>query len=424
MLTLNRLIAVAAVAVAAVVLAACGSSSSSSSSGSSGSASSGTYSIGSPADLTGENAQFSESWMAGLNAAVAAVNAAGGIDGKKVTVKYEDLQSNPARATQVVTQMATSGKYDALIPTTAGNTSLPIVQAAARAKAFLLGGAAADGLQNPAVYPQSFNMNFPSAEEAAGGACMVQQLKYKKIAMATLSDPFSESQTTAISADLKKLGVEVTGTATWDFSDTNISAQLQKLKSGNPEAVFVVAYSTGVGVFFSSLKNLGWNIPVIGGISLASELVHLVSKPGTVPSTVLVQGTPSEAAPADENQQRAIKYLKSAGGVTKFTRSLTGYLYPYDALMTIKAAAEKAKSTDTATLIKTIQGFKANPQQTWITDQPVPQISAELHGLNNVEYSIVNAAAEAPEGILPAKEKIKKCITPSLTELLGPPAAG
>jgi branched-chain amino acid transport system substrate-binding protein len=430
-----RLLAAAAVVCAAALLAACGGGSSSSSSntseattggggGETEAASSEPFKIGSPTDETGELAQFSESWRAGLNAAVAAINESGGIEGSQVEVTYEDMQSDPARATQVVNTMATSGNYNALIPTSAGSVSLPIQQAAARNEALVVGGGALDGIQNPNVYPTEFNMNFPSAEGGAAQACFIQHEGYKKIAIANLSDAYSESQASDTARFAEKLGIEITGKAVWDFSATNITAQLQKLESGNPEAIFVIAYSIPVKVFFSSFKSLNWNIPVIGGISLSSELLLKATQPGTVPKHVYAVGQPSTGGPPNANQKRAIKYLKSAGGVKEFTRNLTGYLYPYDAMMTLKAAVEQSKSTEQAKLIETIEGFEENPPQTWLTNQNPPKISPEIHGLHDAEYKIVDTAAEAVDGQPPTVGKVPQCIKPTVTEMQGPTSGG
>ena len=80
-------------------LAACSSSSSTSSatggSTSSSSASSGAYTIGVTIPLSGSAASFGVVSSGGMNIAAAEINAAGGINGHKLVLKYEDDQLIP-----------------------------------------------------------------------------------------------------------------------------------------------------------------------------------------------------------------------------------------------------------------------------------------------------------------------------------------
>src|SRR5215831_7082698 len=94
----------ALLATSALAVAGCGSSSA----GGSGSGGSGTMNIGVIYPFTGANADQGAIGMAGCLTGVAAVNAAGGVQGRKFVCKSFDTKGDPADATSAANQMMAS----------------------------------------------------------------------------------------------------------------------------------------------------------------------------------------------------------------------------------------------------------------------------------------------------------------------------
>src|SRR5580698_1901993 len=68
------------------------------------------YKIGMSAGLTGYAATVDRAWRDGVEVAIAAVNAAGGIDGRKLELVVEDNHSEPQEAVTAYRKMLSSDK--------------------------------------------------------------------------------------------------------------------------------------------------------------------------------------------------------------------------------------------------------------------------------------------------------------------------
>src|SRR5262245_37741130 len=73
------------------------------------------YKIGISAGLTGYAATVDRAWRDGVEVAAAAVNAKGGIMGRKVEVVTEDNKSEPQEAVTVYRKMISSDKVDVFL---------------------------------------------------------------------------------------------------------------------------------------------------------------------------------------------------------------------------------------------------------------------------------------------------------------------
>jgi branched-chain amino acid transport system substrate-binding protein len=394
--------------VVVLALAGCGSSSS----GGSGGSSSGPIKLGSPTAMTGADAQVGLTWEKGQNAAVAYINAHGGILGRKVEIDRADTQSNPSQATNVTNQMIQSKQYAALIPADGGVDSGPIYEAVSRAKFLALGGAALPNLADPKVYPTAFESSFSPTELGKAAACMVPALGFKSVAIIGLNDSFSQTEVKQWVAKFKQLGIKVTGNQEMGYSDTSATPQLQKLQEGHPQAVLAVLYGPSVGVAFSGMKSLGWDPPFIGDLSVATFPLSAVAKSADYPSKVYGLGTPATtrlASGYNPRQKTAISYLKSAAHVTTFQAAMNTYAYGYDAVMLYKTGAELAKSTNQSAVIKALEGLQAHPSPTGALNENEPPISSSYHGLLHGQMYLLNMKSPFTDGTFAAIKPIPDC---------------
>src|SRR3712207_799303 len=75
----------------------------------------GTIKVGVYGDLSGQTSSFGESTRDGVRMAVDEINAAGGINGRKIEVLVEDDQGQPQQASTVVTKLINQDKVVAII---------------------------------------------------------------------------------------------------------------------------------------------------------------------------------------------------------------------------------------------------------------------------------------------------------------------
>src|SRR5437868_5847195 len=83
-----------------------------------------TIKVGVYGDLTGQTSSFGQSTKNGIELAVDEINAAGGVNGKKIQLVVEDDQGRPEQAKTVVQKLISQDKVQAVLGEVASTNSL------------------------------------------------------------------------------------------------------------------------------------------------------------------------------------------------------------------------------------------------------------------------------------------------------------
>ncbi|MCK4458341.1 MAG: ABC transporter substrate-binding protein [Methanosarcinales archaeon] len=94
--------------------------------------------IGAILPLTGEAAEYGEDAKLGIDLAVEEINAAGGINGKRIQVVYEDSQATPSQGVSAIQKLTTVDKVPVIIGAMASSVTLAIAPIAEENKVVLL----------------------------------------------------------------------------------------------------------------------------------------------------------------------------------------------------------------------------------------------------------------------------------------------
>jgi branched-chain amino acid transport system substrate-binding protein len=410
---------VSALAVGSLLLTtACSSSSksagSSSGSSSGGGSTSGEFRIASPIDRTGSDAGIGTFWSAGLDAAVKKVNGDGGILGRKVVVDYKDTQSNPQTATQVTDAMLSTGKYQALIPTASGAQSLPILQVVNKYKILTAGTGPLLDMGDPTKYPTVFNDNFSPTDQGKAVGCLTLSFKPKKVAFLYIDDPLPVAEVGVMTPMFKSAGIDVVADEKYDFAATDISAQVQKIAGAKPDVIVVMAYFNALSTAIKALDaaGLGKTVQMVGDADTSAAPPATFLAAGTdLPAKLssmqwqINARTGDDLSPAQKQASDAV--TDAIGG--KFSVALSTYLYPYDALLMIKWAAEKAKSDKSADMVKAMEtmGSDTGPGPGTLI-VPKPPYSPTNHQSTGPMF-VVDIAGKVVSGTFPASGPIPSC---------------
>jgi ABC-type branched-subunit amino acid transport system substrate-binding protein len=404
---MKRMLVVCSACVLLLVAGACGRG------GTATTASPTEFRIASPVDRTGSDAAVGKFWSTGLDAAVKAVNAGGGILGRKVVVDYSDTQSNPQTASQVANDMLASGKYQALIPAASNAMSQPILQAVNRSKILAVGTGPLLDMGDPTKYPTVFDVKYDAQAQGEATGCLAATFHPKRVAFLHIDDPFPTAQIKAMTPILTSGGAQIVADEAYPFAATDITAQVQKIKQAQPDVLVLFAYFNSLSVAIKAINTVDLTgVQVVGDAEVAAAPPSSFLAAGTpLPKNIVamqwqinsrVDGKLSAA------QQTAVDAI-SPGIDGKFSAVLATYLYTYDALKLIKWAAEKANSDKTTDMVKELEtlGAAGNPGPgTFITADP--PYSATTHRNGGPMYA-VNIAGEYVGGTFPALYPIPAC---------------
>jgi branched-chain amino acid transport system substrate-binding protein len=258
---------VAAAALASVVgaaaLAGCASAKSG---GSSGNAAPGTtLTVADVAPFSGADAALGPTYLASCYGATAAINAAGGVLGHKLSCKSVDTRGDPADAVPAVNQMFASASDLALV---IGCTSdeaasvVPIINDRKMAMFCMTGQSEFDSVH----FPYFYRLVPPDLEESYADVAIAQQLGYKRIALAFGNDIGSQTFIQPAISALKKAGITLATNQTLDLTATTFRTEAEAIIASHPDAIMTEALGSADPTLFSEIKQLngGKMIPVIG----------------------------------------------------------------------------------------------------------------------------------------------------------------
>lgn len=222
--------------------------------------------IGQFGSLTGGEATFGQSTDKGVRLAIDAQNAKGGIRGKKITLITEDNQGRPEEAAATVKKLITQDKVIALLGEVASTRSLAAAPIAQQYKI-------------PMVSPSSTNPKVTQIGDYIFRVCFIdpfqgsvmarfayQELKARKIAvLRDLKSDYSLGLAEFFNKKFKELGGEIVSEQTFQTGDSDFKAQLTQIRGTNPDAIFIPAYYTEVGLIARQARELGIKAVLLGG---------------------------------------------------------------------------------------------------------------------------------------------------------------
>lgn len=236
-------------------------------------------------ELSGNVATYGQGLTAGIELAFEEINNNGGVLGKQIEEVKVDNKSDNTEAANVSTRLATRDKVVAILgAATSGNTKGATPAAMQNKVPIISGSATADDVtvdSNGKVRDYVFKTSFSDSFQGVMMSNFAfDDLKTKKAAMLvdTTSD-YSKGLAKNFKDTYTKLGGSVIDEEAYQAKDTDFKAVLTKIKGQNPDVLFVPGYYEEVGLIVRQARELGLNVPVLGGDGYESpKLAELAGK--------------------------------------------------------------------------------------------------------------------------------------------------
>ncbi len=202
------------------------------------------------------------------------VNAKGGIHGRKIRFIAYDDGASPQEALTAARRLINQDKVFALMAGSISGATLPVVPVINRAKIpFVSSMAAHRKLLQPfshyifRIYANEIDQSNAFADYAIGVA------KLKRPAIIYNSTDFGIGGFELTKARLKKKwGMKFVAAERYNPGDQDFSAQLLRIKQGKPDGILVHSFSQDGGIIVRQAKELGLNVPYIGGSATTTPL--------------------------------------------------------------------------------------------------------------------------------------------------------
>lgn len=241
--------------------------------------------IGGNYEVTGSIASYAKSSTNGAKLAFKQANAAGGVLGKQINFVIADNKSEPSEAANAVTKLITQDKVVAIVGAIASSNTLA-------------GSPIAHANKIPFVSPISTNprVTFENGKlnDFAFRACFIDP--FQGTVMASFATKSLKAKTAAIYIDnssdyakglaqyfeesFVKSGGTIVAKEAYLQKDQDFRATLTKIKATNPDVIFLPAYIEEGGKIAKQARELGLNVPILGGDGLDSpKLVEIAGSP-------------------------------------------------------------------------------------------------------------------------------------------------
>jgi len=216
----------------------------------------GVYKIGIAAGLTGYAATVDRAWTDGVRVAVEVVNAAGGVNGRKIEVIVEDNRSEPQEAVTVYKKMISSDKVDAFLSgcVSAGNLAAAGMVAKAQIPMMLCSILP----QNADHVKWAFSTLPPAGFEVAKRMEFLKEnTQIKRVGVLHDPTPYANLQKGFAEKNAANFNLTLAGVDQYKQDDADLSVQIGKMHANGAGAVLKIGLGGTTLTAAKNIKQLG-----------------------------------------------------------------------------------------------------------------------------------------------------------------------
>jgi branched-chain amino acid transport system substrate-binding protein len=301
--------------------------------------------VGVAGPMTGQNAAFGEQMRKGAEAAVADINAAGGVLGQKLVLKVGDDVCDPKQAVAVANQLAKDGaKFVA--GHYCSSSSIPASEVYRDEGVIQM----SPGSTNPTLTERGMENVFrvcgrDDQQGAVAGKYLLENFKGKKIAILHDKSAYGKGLADETKKVLNAGGQTETLYEAYTPGEKDYSALVTKLKQLGIDATYIGGYHTEAGLIARQQADLGMTPRIVSGDAIVTNEYWAITGASGEGTMMTFGPDPREVAEA----KAAVEKFRAAGYEPE------GYtLYTYAATQIYAAAVKKANSTDLTKVLATL----------------------------------------------------------------------
>ena len=297
--------------------------------------------------MTGEYSAFGRQLKNGSEMAVADLNAAGGVLGKKLALDIEDDACDPKQARSVAEKIGSAN-----VPFVAGHycssSSIPASEAYADSNVLEITPASTNPLfTERKLWNVARVCGRDDQQGLVAGEYIAKNFKGKNIAILNDKSTYGKGLADETKKALNKAGVTEKMYESYNQGDKDFNAIVSRLKQQNIDLVYIGGYHTEAGLILRQMRDQGLKTILMAGDALADKEYASITGPAGA-GTLFTFGPDPRKKPT------------AASIVEKFKAKNIdpeGYtLYTYAAFQVWSKAVAKAGTTDPKKVMNTIKG--------------------------------------------------------------------
>jgi branched-chain amino acid transport system substrate-binding protein len=297
--------------------------------------------------MTGNESAFGRQMKNGADMAVADLNAAGGVLGKKLTLDVEDDACDPKQARSVAEKIGGSK-----IPFVAGHycssSSIPASEAYADGNVLQITPASTNPLfTERKLWNVARVCGRDDQQGSVAGNYIAKTYKGKNVAILNDKTTYGKGLADETKKALNKAGVTEKLFEAYNKGDKDFNAIVSRLKAENIDLVYVGGYHQESGLIVRQMRAQGLKTVLMAGDALADKEFASITGPDA-------EGTLFTFGPDPRNKPTAKAIVDKFKAKNIDPEGYT--LYTYAAFQVWSKAVAKANTTDPKKVMDTIKG--------------------------------------------------------------------
>jgi branched-chain amino acid transport system substrate-binding protein len=269
-----------------------------------------TIKIGAILPLTGELAEFGVDEKRGMDLAIEEINSGGEINGKELSIVYEDSKSDPKIAVSALQKLIATVKPPVVF-SLGSSISLALAPIIDKNKIVLVAVASTPELSGKSPY---IFRNFPSATLQAQKLANLaySELEIREIAILYINDDLGIGNKNAFVEFFTKLGGKVIFEDAFLKDGKDFRAFVSKVLTVKPQAIYVPGYGNALALLVKQLREAGYKGKILSSQEFGYPTVLNVA--GNSAEGVIYSDIPYEPTSEETDVKNFVIKFKSNYG--------------------------------------------------------------------------------------------------------------
>lgn len=325
-----------------------------------------TVKIGGLLETSGPLASLGQPGLDGAMLAVEQINAKGGIGGRKLELININSESDNTATVTAAKRLLEQADVKALVGPMNSGSSYAIIDTVQRASTAMISNGGSRGIVLP---PQDKKWIFlaPLTDVLVQSVMMadMKQRGIKNIALLNADSPFGTSGRDQLEKNAASFGITIVAQQAYGNNDKDMTPQLTKIRSANPDAVIIWATGPGQAIAVKNYRQLGIPAPLY--LSHAANDFNFLRLAGASADGILIPSSKIYVIDAlkDSDPQKAVLSSFVHDYEAKYGKPPATFAgNAYDAVNMIaeairKAGPDRAKIRDAIEALKDYVGVTA-----------------------------------------------------------------
>ena len=323
-----------------------------------------TIKLGAFFDLSGRAAFIGTPTKLVAEMAVEKINAEGGINGQQIELILADTEANPAKTASIAKKFIYKDSVVAIIGPTLTDTGMNVKKIVDSGKTPIFMTVGGDPVIMGGKFgPFKYVFKSPQRSSIAVKRLFIylKEKNITKIALLSAADGFGKDGERWMDKLAPEYGIEIIARESFGTRDTDMTAQLTKVKNANPQAIVAWTIGPAGSIIAKNKAQLGIDLPLFQCHGLPDpkyiELAGPASEGDRMPATklMIVDELP-DSDPQKAVIQEFVKLYTEKGYDEQFPIN-THSGYAWDAIMMVANAIKKV-GTDKEALRNEIESTK------------------------------------------------------------------